>query len=123
MRRRIIGAAAAASIAFAAGIGGLTVGIASAAQSSPVTYKVVEKDFVVQSGATKVVTISCPAGLKPVGGGAHYGVNEFPAVAPSAVSIADSDLSLSHRGWSVAAYVSSSSGASSFTADVICASW
>jgi hypothetical protein len=106
-------------------VGGMTMGIASAAQSSPVHYKVIEKTFVVASGATVARTLTCPHGMSPVGGGAHYGAGEFAETSQDTAGdgISESDLSLNHRGWTVVTWVAATYGASSFTADVICASW
>jgi len=123
MRRKVLMTVVAGSIACGA-LGGMTMGIASAAQSAVVHYKVIEKHFDVPSGASRLETVTCPTGLDPVGGGAHYGVNEWPALSqPAFAGIAQSDLSLNHRGWTVNAWVNSSQGTTSFTADVVCASW
>lgn len=67
--------------------------------------------------------IKCPRGYLPVGGGGHFGVNSFPGASVGFNGILESDLDLSHKGWAVTAFVSPSSGNSSYTADAVCARW
>lgn len=93
------------------------------AGGSVVHYKVVEKAFVVNANTTKVVTVNCPAGMVPVGGGAHYGSNGYPGGGATYAYVAESDISLSHRGWTSTLVVTGSQGNSSFTASVTCARW
>ena len=94
---------------------------ASAAPSAAVHYKVVQKHFTVGSGQQKLETVTCPRGLKPVGGGGHFGSPGFIVANPAIVGIDESAISNNLRGWTVSAYVASSQGTSSFTADVVCA--
>lgn len=113
----------------AAALTGSTVGVlmaavgASSASGTIPHYKVVEKTFIVATGHQKTIDIKCPAGMSPVGGGAHYGSHGFPGGNASAQYIAESDLDVSHRGWAITAVVTSPVGNSAFTADAICAAW
>ena len=122
MKRRAM-ALFAAGTAVCGLVVGTTVSVASAAPAAVVHYKVVEKKFTVLSGATKTVTVKCPTGMRPVGGGAHYGQNSVPGANPAFVGISESDISLNRRGWTITAYTTSSQGPSAFTADVVCARW
>jgi|HubBroStandDraft_1064217.scaffolds.fasta_scaffold28626_4 hypothetical protein len=102
---------------------GVTIAGATAASGAVEHYKVIERNFVVKSGHTRVYDVKCPAGYLPVGGGGHYGAGEFPGASFSFTGILESDIDLSHKGWAVTAYVSPSDSQSSFTADAICATW
>jgi hypothetical protein len=122
MRRRTLTTVIAGALACGL-LGGMTMGIASAAQSSTVHYKVVQKAFSVNPGDTDLVTVNCPRGLSPVGGGGHYGDGEFPDAYAQFTGISESDVSFSGRGWTVTAWVSSGVSKSWFTANVVCAAW
>jgi hypothetical protein len=99
-----------------------TMATASASPAAAPHYKVVQKTFTVQSGTSKLKTVTCPSGMKPVGGGGgHYGENEFPAANPADAGIDESDISKNGRGWTVSAYEATGFGPASFTADVVCA--
>jgi hypothetical protein len=105
-------------------VGFLAVGLSATSASGTIPhYKVVERTFIVTTGHQKSIDIACPAGMKPVGGGAHYGTHGWPGGNASAQYIAESDLDISHRGWEITAVVTSPVGNSSFTADAICAAW
>src|ERR1700722_143570 len=118
---------AAACVAIGAIAGGSIAGVVAAAtpaaSGSVVHYKVVERTFVVGSGHTRVYDIKCPAGYLPVGGGAHYGANSFSGALPGETGVLESDLDLTHKGWTLTVYVASDIGRSSFTADAVCAHW
>src|SRR5215472_15321150 len=95
IRRSALTALAGASLACGA-IGGVTMALASTAQSAAVRYKVVQKTFSVSPGRAKVVDVKCPVGMKPAGGGAHYGINGWPGSGNgSLIGISESGLDVS----------------------------
>jgi hypothetical protein len=104
-------------VGFAAG--GLSLGAGGATPH----YRVVEKTFSVPPNSTKIANVLCPKGMFPVGGGAHYGSNSMPGGNATYAYVAESDINLSHRGWSSTLVVTGTQSSSSFTADVTCASW
>jgi hypothetical protein len=126
MKHKALAALATGAIAFT-GTAGAAIAMASSAQGATAVvphYKVVEKTFIVATNSVRLFTVTCPRGMQPLGGGAHYGSNSFPnPVIPGSVGIQESDISLNRRGWTVAAYVAPSFGASTFTAHVVCGRW
>jgi hypothetical protein len=122
MRNRTVAALAAGSIAIGT-IAGLTIAGSSAAAGAVRHYRVIERSFSVGSGQTRAFTVKCPSGYSPVGGGGHAGSGEWAAYSPAYAGISGSDISLNHKGWTVTAFVTSSQGATYFTADAVCANW
>lgn len=119
MRHRgLVFTAVVTAVFAAAGI--TTMAAASAAPAAAPHYKVVTKHFIVGSDTQKLETVSCPAGTKPVGGGAHEGNPSWIVANPEFAGIDESDLSSNGRGWTVSAYVAGGQGRTSFTANVVC---
>jgi len=120
-RRALRGAAMAAVLGAGVAVGVL-VGAATTtvASGAPVAYKVVTKDVTVGSGSSRVVDLTCPKGLVPTGGGAHYQTGGFSEVSSDAY-VAGSDVDPSGRGWASALIVTPAQGSSSFTVNVVCA--
>jgi hypothetical protein len=100
---------------------GLTIANSPAALGTVKHYKTVERTFLVRSNHVRVVDLKCPSGYVPVGGGGHVGSGAWVAEQPALAGISASDLDLTHKGWSVTAFVTSEQGNTSFTADVVCA--
>lgn len=80
--------------------------------------KVVTKEVLVAAGAQKIASVKCPAGMKPSGGGAHYGSGGFAGANADFAYVADSDVS--GRGWKATLVVTPGQSDSFFTISVIC---
>lgn len=117
MKRSALAALAVGAMTFGTVIG--TAMAAPIAQGVVPHYIVVEKTFVAQPATPRTFTINCPAGRMPIAGGGHAGAGSF--FGSPAAGVYASDISLNHRGWTVSVLVGASYGATSFTADVVCA--
>jgi hypothetical protein len=118
MKRRALAAVAAAAV-MSGVVAGTAMTAASAAQGAVVRYRVITKTFVVQPGTERNFTVNCLTGLVPTGGGGHAGNGSF--FGGPLAGIFASDISPTHRGWTVSADVAGGVGPTSFTADVVCA--
>jgi hypothetical protein len=83
-------------------------------------YEVVTKVVSVPMGTQKIASVKCPIGMKPTGGGAHYGSGAFAGANSDYAYVADSDVS--GKGWKATLVVTPAQSDSSFTISVICTS-
>jgi hypothetical protein len=119
-RRPLIATAAALTAGLAVG---LLVAGATAAGGAVKHTKVVERTFLVKSGQARNYDLHCPAGYVAVGGGGHVGGNAWPVESAAYAGIAASDVDVNREGWTITAFVTSLQGNTTFTGDVVCATW
>jgi len=104
------------------GIIGLTAGSAAQASGTATSYKVIQTSFSLATGNSRTIDLKCPAGLYPVGGGAHVGHGTWIAEGVTKGYVSESDIDPSQRGWETTVWDIHPAGNSTFTANVICAS-
>jgi hypothetical protein len=82
--------------------------------------EVVSRRFDVPTDTRQLADVPCPAGMVPIGGGAHYG-NTFPGNADARFAyVSESDIDETGTGWASTLVVVSPQPITEFTATAIC---
>jgi hypothetical protein len=103
------------------GGGALLMGSGLTGGATPVAYKVITKHATVPVFQIERINVVCPAGMVPVGGGAHPGVNSWPRSDTEYGYVAESSIDLAGNGWGSTVVATDHGKSSSFTVSAVCA--
>lgn len=117
LKRAVFGAALAVSFAG----GALVMGSTQPGGAASAEYKVVTKHVTVPIFQLERINVVCPAGMVPVGGGAHLGIGTWPRSDENDGYVAESSIDLAGNGWETTVVAAQHEPTSSFTVVAICA--